>query len=317
MSDGTTILLENFNAIYLGKDMEDSLVNPIQCEDSNVRVDMRPKYFYPGQESECQRLLFEDGTSLPLEFDGVLPYLKVRRPNEHELHNCTRLQLTSDNEWDPNKFNGIISNVNRNDQVKNNMLEDDSMQASLLAALPLLHEKNDSYYSIQAIRTSNKPTLTPEQLSKMWKIGLKTASRTLQATTHKCIRSTGLMSRRFKTDKSQLRYRQLKRQFGTFYVDYLKVSTKSIRGNIGGSLYTNKLGFKKFFPHSDETGESTAHGLRTFLDIVGLPYSIHADNHGNYRDGPFKRLLRKFGILKPLLNRTPHGKIGLNTPLGR
>ena len=37
--DGNTILLENFNSIYLGKNMDDSLVNPIQIEDAGVRID--------------------------------------------------------------------------------------------------------------------------------------------------------------------------------------------------------------------------------------------------------------------------------------
>ena len=73
-------------------------------------------------------------------------------------------------------------------------------------------------------------SLIPEQLIIMWQIGLKTAKNTILATTHKYIRSTGMLTRRFKTDKSQLRYRQLTHHHGTFYVDFLKVAIKSIRG---------------------------------------------------------------------------------------
>ena len=39
-------------------------------------------------------------------------------------------------------------------------------------------------------RESN--SLTPEQLSRMWQIGLKTAKNTILATTHKCERLTNL-----------------------------------------------------------------------------------------------------------------------------
>ena len=39
LADGTVILIENCHAIYLGASMNDSLVNPIQAEDSGVRVD--------------------------------------------------------------------------------------------------------------------------------------------------------------------------------------------------------------------------------------------------------------------------------------
>ena len=67
-------MLENFNAIYLGDSMEDSLINPIQCEDQGIHVDLRPHWFYPHLDSkECQNIKFEDCFTIPLEFDGVLP----------------------------------------------------------------------------------------------------------------------------------------------------------------------------------------------------------------------------------------------------
>lgn len=37
---GTTILLEHNNTIYLGKEMNDSLANPIQAEEEGVRIDL-------------------------------------------------------------------------------------------------------------------------------------------------------------------------------------------------------------------------------------------------------------------------------------
>ena len=75
------------------------------------------------------------------------------------------------------------------------------------------------------------------------------------------------------------------RGYGTFYCDFLKVSVKSIRGYKGDMLYINKLGFKKFFPCSTEQGQETATTLRNFVEFVGLPSSIHSDNHRNFRDG--------------------------------
>ena len=130
----------------------------------------------------------------------------------------------------------------------------------------------------------------------MWQIGLKTAKNTINATTHKCIRSTGLLSKRFKTDKSQLRYKQLSRHYGTFYVNFLKVAVKSIRGFMGGMLCCNKLGYKKFFPCTSETQEETSHSFRSFIEIVGLPASLHSNNHNNLREGLFKKTLSTFGI---------------------
>lgn len=75
--DGRTLLLENYNTIYLGDSMEDSLVNPIQAEENSVRVDLRPKRFYPHETNNCQSITFTDGTTLPLEYDGVLPFIPI------------------------------------------------------------------------------------------------------------------------------------------------------------------------------------------------------------------------------------------------
>ena len=146
------------------------------------------------------------------------------------------------------------------------------------------------------LTSQNKNALSPELLSKKWHIGLKTAARTLLATTHKITRTTGLLAKRFKTDRAQLRFRQLSRHFGTFYSDFLKTGIKSIRGFIGGTIYTNRIGFKKFYPHEDEKSTSTANALRTFIDLIGLPSSIHSDGHNNFVAGAFKKLVKKFQI---------------------
>ena len=74
--DGSVLLLECNNSIYLGDNMADGLINPIQCEENGVRVDTRPKFYYPSSES-AQTLVFEDGTTIGILYDGVLPYIPV------------------------------------------------------------------------------------------------------------------------------------------------------------------------------------------------------------------------------------------------
>ena len=125
---------------------------------------------------------------------------------------------------------------------------------------------------------------------------MKIAKNTILVTMHKCIHSTGKLTRRFKTDKSQLRYRQLSHHHGTFYVDFVEVTIKSIRSYIRGMLYCNKLGFKKFFPCMNETQEETSHSLRSFIELIGLLAALHSDNYNNVRTFKFKKILRKFGI---------------------
>ena len=89
-------------------------------------------------------------------------------------------------------------------------------------------EENDylgqcKYASLHDIKINQSNSLTPEGLSKRWNIVLKTATQTLKATTNKFIRTTGLPTKRLKTDKFQLCYNQLFFHYGIFYVDYLKV----------------------------------------------------------------------------------------------
>ena len=169
-------------------------------------------------------------------------------------------------------------------------------------------EDSDKYCSVTALNSSRSDSISPEELSRRLCIGLKTAARTLKATSHQYIRTTGLLTKRFRTDKSQLRYKQLSKQYGTFYTYFLKVAVKSIRGFIGGVLYTNKIGFKKFPPCESEKVQETGRSLRSFIEMVGLPYSLHSDNHSNFKEGFFKKMMRKFGIFKPLLSLIHHGR---------
>ena len=309
--DGATILLEYNNTIYMGSDMDDSLCNPIQLEENNVRVDLRPKAYYPS-ESGAQSITFSNDFSIPIDYDGVLPCISIRRPTAHELATCERLQLSSKYDWDPYKFkSSFCATSTRNNDIfemyldYNDNTDPISSELSFMSIntfianseptyLPNLDAENHS--SIHAVKRATSSSLSPQELSKLWRIGLKTASDTLKATTHQCIRTTGVLAKRFKTDRSQLRYKQLSKRYGPFYVDFLKSNVTSIRQYIGGTLYTNKLGFKQFFPCTNETSEETGATLRSFIELVGLPPALHSDNHGNFKDGLFKRLLRRFGI---------------------
>ena len=64
-----------------------------------------------------------------------------------------------------------------------------------------------------------------------------------------------------------------------------------MRGFIGGTLYTNNMGFRKFFLCSDETSEHTDNTLNSFIELVGLPTLLNSINNNNLKEGRFKRLL--------------------------
>ena len=71
-----------------------------------------------------------------------------------------------------------------------------------------------SFTSLYRVKFRESNSLSIEELSKMWRIGLKTAKNTILVMTHKYICSTDMLARRLITDKSQLRYKQLSRHYG-------------------------------------------------------------------------------------------------------
>ena len=219
--------------------------------------------------------------------------------------------MTSRYAWDPFMLNGSFSKVESEEaaleDVQQIMDQIDSYESlaselmstqlsTMLSSLPLVNGYDDQASIVAAIASDATPSIDVAFLSKHLKIGLKTAERTLKATTYDHIRTTGLLTKRFRTDKAQLRYPQLSQIFGSFYTDYLKSNVKSVRNYIGGVVYCNKHGFKKFFPCETEQGGEVARSLRSLISFIGLPYSMHCDNHRNFKEGFFKRLLRKFGI---------------------
>ena len=69
----------------------------------------------------------------------------------------------------------------------------------------------------QVQSSEKKPGITAENLVQNWGIGLEAAKRTVEATTQRAIRTVGCptLSRRFRTNDRQLRYRRLRTDFFT------------------------------------------------------------------------------------------------------
>ena len=171
----------------------------------------------------------------------------------------------------------------------------------MISDTPVIHHPNKTvkekrydgymYCTVGAFKDKYLLSLSPYKLSRMWGIGLKSAIKTLYGKTHNISSSTGLLSKRFRTDKAQLRYKYISRWYGTFYVDYLKMGVKSVRQFIEVTFYTNKLGSKKFSPFSNLTSSETRHTLRVFIELVVLPPKLHSDNHNNFKKGLLNQLL--------------------------
>ena len=97
----TVLLVLVHEQLIFGDRMSTSLLNPNQLRSYGVKVNECPKQFdrsSPHSVSVPRKNVFLE---LPLELDGVISYLAVRKPTSEELRHCKRLQCTSDSPWDP------------------------------------------------------------------------------------------------------------------------------------------------------------------------------------------------------------------------
>ena len=308
---GETYILRVNNAIYLGEHMDDCLANPIQCMENDTMIDLRPRKFYQNDAS-AQTITFSTGLQIPINHYGPLPYIPVRRPTPKELDTYPIIDMTTrDVSWDPHDpihQVGAISMTFHNEFIP----QDDDVLATelfqsdigLVASSNIqmdIHEHSDdpTQYTVSHIAASlsrQSRSLTADKLCSLWHCGLASAQRTLQATTHECVRTTEALHRRFRTDLAHRRYRQLATYHGDFYVDTLLNDVTSIRGYNCGNLFCNKSGFQLFIAMPNKTGENCTSSLNILVNQVGLPRKLHSDNHSSFLEGQFAKRCRYFNI---------------------
>ena len=59
-----------------------------------MRVDLCAK-IYPKNNNNAQSITFLDGTSIPVECNGVLLCIAVRKPTKYKVEICEQIALTS------------------------------------------------------------------------------------------------------------------------------------------------------------------------------------------------------------------------------
>jgi hypothetical protein len=308
---GDTLIFVVNNAIYLGDLMDGSLLNPVQRMEHGIKIDIRPRLFYPDTPTAQTFEIPSLQRLFPIQYEGSVPFLHVRKPTQEEIQTCTHVEITSRSSWDPHCINGINS-CTIDDMVMPHLEDDDLSNNIMQFHIAELISEKQSLYPYLGFATANVASLssrkqfriTPEQLNKLWGVGVKTCERTLKATTHTVVRTTGALTRRFRTDRAQMRYKQLGTHFGKFSVDTVKAKVKSIRGYTCGNVYINRCGYKKFYGMHDFASLSSRDTLVNFIQHVGIPAALHSDNHGNFKEGAFRKETMKYGI--PQTFTEPH-----------
>jgi hypothetical protein len=125
-----------------------------------------------------------------------------------------------------------------------------------------------------------------ENLSRKWGIGLETAAKTLEVTTHKgMVRSNMPYDRKVRQRFNQLKFPTVG---GTWYTDTAFANVKSIRGMNCSQIWTNGLGFDHFNPL--ETTRDVHQSLTRFIQDVGIPNLVISDDLNAQVAGEFGKI---------------------------
>jgi hypothetical protein len=140
--------------------------------------------------------------------------------------------------------------------------------------------------------TERESILTPEILSKRWGISVDRAQKTIAVTTHEGIRNVFLPSERKVRKKAPwMNYPSIK---GSFYTDQFFSKIKSVHGYTGGSIYTNGMGYDRFYPWV--TKKEHPDTIMSFIQDVGVPQTLISDNAPEEAKGKSKDLCRTYRI---------------------
>ena len=268
--DGQTFILEINQALDFTETMQNSLLCSNQCRAHGVITDDVPIFLDPTGRSTHSIIFEAENISLPLELHGPVSYLPVRYPTEEEIESCQHLELSCGTSiWDPMCLKGINMGV----QAFQSICSDGTDEILLLDSLAEDLRRN---VIVSAITHTAKGSLSPQLLSKTWRIGLEVAKQTLSATTQEHIRILkGKISRRVRTKAHQSRYNQLGGYLANFASDTFKSKVKSTRGNNYTQLFCNRGNYVKSYPMKSK--EDSHHALDRFIHEVGVPREMLTD----------------------------------------
>ena len=304
---GHTSILEFHQGLWFGNKLPNSLINPNQCRLFGISLCDDP--FDPHRQTEMYDM--ETGTVVPLQMHGSTCHFKSRVPTRLELDTLPRVVMTSDELWDPASLftqrsseeeahTRMVSSIKINQetihcdpdepQCEFNDPESDKLLVGISSSLTLEtmlprilssvrvatylpeNQGTDSR-KVSAIGSKTRHSIvSPEELSRKWRVGINTARETLKATTQRGIRTAvHPLTRRYRTDHFSLRYRRLNTQF---YSDTVFATTKSLKGNKCAQVFTAK-DFIRVHPMVSK--KECAQALQVFSEDIGIPSDLCTD----------------------------------------
>ena len=278
-NNGETYILHLNQCLDFRSSMEDSILCTNQARFHGLLINDVPKQF-DRSSSHSIVIPSEDNLEFPLKMNGPVSYISVRYPTDWDLDNFPHITLTNgDFEWNPDE----IFNIN-----------------SVAFSAPYIDPSTSHYENLVMVHGVRKLTdtkdLTPEYLSRLWRITLEDAKNTIRATTQRTIRkSEGMKSRRFKTVPHHRIYKHLGNHYlSKFCSDTFVSKIPSLRGNKYVQLLVNRANFNRSYPMRSRAHAPQA--LDRFFHKVGLPSEILTDNAPEFVEGEWRALCLKYYV---------------------
>ena len=309
------------------KNLDHNLLCPQQLRHFQVTVNETPLLYIPHDERK-----FTDHSiitnppqpelHIPLELEGTVSYFKTRKPTREEVldpYSTTHIYMTSDSPWEPSDISpgqneaSIRASLGTDSPLRGRSLDGLTSRGTRSHSPTSVAANFDSYFdelekksvSLSAIQSKNKKGyVTPEVLSKRWKIGLETARRTLEKTTQMAVRdfTNKSGSRRLKPFHYQLKYPRLNVEM---FTDTFIARMKSLMGNTCAQIYATSFHWVGVWPMKSK---SEAHfTLDQLFSRVGVPRVIIPDNAKEMTQGQFRaKALRAQSTIHPIEAYTPN-----------
>jgi hypothetical protein len=173
-------------ALWYGDSMEDTLINQNQLRYSGVIVHDNP--FDTDKELSISNTL--DGLSVPLKSEGTVIYFQSRTPTQQELQDCRHFVVTSDAIWNPREVRlGAVTANHGNESLVESFVCHDLRMLSTLSCVYDPYMFGESIRQVAQIdvpklntfvSSKRHSSVSPEDLSERWNIGVRQARDTIR-----------------------------------------------------------------------------------------------------------------------------------------
>lgn len=185
----------------------------------------------------------------------------------------------------------------------------DSNDVSISEAVGFDDEELMEYFQVSATTASRPKGVSAEHLSKVWRIDLDAAKKTLDVTTQ-LLKTGDHTSRNYSTNDRMLRYNRINQHFfmDTFFASKnagkTKKGFKSTRGYTMMQLFVTDKGFVYVVPMRKKSEVYMA--MKQFAKEIGAPEAFICDKSGEQTSKEVKEFVTKIGSsLRILEEGTP------------